>query len=106
MRHRAAGVALAVASDLNPGSSLSECLPLQMWLATTHYGMTVEEAWLGVTAVAARVLARPDLGVLVSGAAADFVLWDAGTPADVPYHYGVNLVHRVFKGGAEVAGDR
>ncbi|HTL34616.1 MAG TPA: imidazolonepropionase, partial [Kofleriaceae bacterium] len=54
---RAAGVPLAIASDMNPGSSHCETLPIQMWLATTHFGMTVEEAWLGVTRHAARALA-------------------------------------------------
>ncbi len=99
---RAAGVKLAVATDVNPGTSFSEALPLQMWLATTHYGMTVEEAWLGVTRVAAQVLGRDDVGRLAPGAWADFVLWDAEVPAEVPYHYGANLVERVFVGGRSV----
>jgi imidazolonepropionase len=36
-RLRAAGVPMAVGSDLNPGTSMCETLPVQMWLATTHY---------------------------------------------------------------------
>ena len=96
---REAGVPLAVATDLNPGSSLSESLPLQMWLATTHYGMTVEEAWLGVTRHAARALARSDLGWIAPGAAADLVIWDAAHPAEIPYHYGANRVRQVIKAG-------
>ncbi len=96
---RAAGVALAIGTDLNPGSSHSESLPLQMWLATTHYGMTVDEAWLGVTRNAARALGRHDIGRLAAGARGDVVVWDADTPAEVPYHYGVNLVHQVVKAG-------
>jgi imidazolonepropionase len=99
---RAAGVAMAVASDMNPGTSMSPTLPVQMWLATTHYAMTVPEVWLGVTRVAARVLARTDIGVLAPGARADLVIWDAETPAEVPYRYGVNLVRRVIKGGRVV----
>ena len=96
---REAGVPLAVATDLNPGSSLSESLPVQMWLATTHYAMTVEEAWLGVTRHAARALARPDLGWIAPGAAADLVIWDAGHPAEIPYHYAANRVRQVIKAG-------
>jgi imidazolonepropionase len=92
---RAAGVPLAIATDLNPGSSYSEALPLQLWLATTHYGMTVEEAWLGVTRHAAKALAV-DAGALVVGAAADLVLWRCSDPAEVPYHYGENHVDRVW----------
>jgi hypothetical protein len=38
---------MALATDLNPGSSHCETLPIQLWLATTHFGMSVEEAWLG-----------------------------------------------------------
>lgn len=96
---RRAGVPLAIATDLNPGSSYSEALPLQLWLATTHYGMTVEEAWLGVTRHGARALAV-DAGQLVVGARADLVLWKCSDPAEVPYHYGENHVDRVWVGGA------
>ncbi len=98
---RAAGVALAVATDLNPGSSLCEALPLQMWLAATHYGMSVEETWLGVTRHAARALGRADLGWLGPGSAADLVLWNADRPAEIPYRYGAGraLVHQVVKSG-------
>ncbi|HEY8143677.1 MAG TPA: imidazolonepropionase, partial [Kofleriaceae bacterium] len=98
---RAAGIAMAVASDLNPGSSLCEALPVQMWLAATHYGMTVEEAWLGVTRHAARALGRADLGWLGPGSAADLVVWNAERPAEIPYRYGAgrSLVHQVVKSG-------
>jgi imidazolonepropionase len=94
---------MAVATDMNPGTSMSESLPLQMWLATTHYGMSVTEAWLGVTRLAARALGRHDIGVLGPGTLADIVIWDAGSPAEIPYHYGVNLVERVIKAGRVVA---
>jgi imidazolonepropionase len=97
---RAAGVPLAVATDLNPGSSYCETLPIQMWLATTHFGMTVEEAWLGVTRHAARALAV-DAGVLAARRQADFVLWNAEQPADIPYRYGTSLVDRVFADGKD-----
>jgi imidazolonepropionase len=100
---RRAGVPMAVATDMNPGTSMSESLPVAMWLATTHYGMTVTEAWLGVTRLAARALGRHDIGVLGPGALADIVIWDAGSPAEIPYHYGVNLVERVIKAGRVVA---
>ncbi len=99
---RAAGVAMAVATDMNPGTSMCESLPVQMWLATTHYGMTVEEAWLGVTRHAARVVARPDVGVLAPGALADVAIWNAEVPAEVPYHYGDSTIERVYKAGRRV----
>ena len=96
---RAAGVPMAVATDMNPGTSLCESLTVPMWLAATHYGMTVEETWLGVTKHAARALGRHDVGVLTIGAAADLCLWEAETPAAVPYRYGSNLLWRVIKNG-------
>ncbi|HKA89937.1 MAG TPA: imidazolonepropionase, partial [Haliangiales bacterium] len=77
VRLRAAGCRFALGTDLNPGSSMSESLPLQMWLATTHLGLTVEEAWLAVTRDAARAAGRPEAGRLLAGAPADLVLWDA-----------------------------
>jgi len=99
---RAAGIPMAVATDLNPGTSYSTSLPLQMWLATTHFAMTVEEAWLGVTRHAARAL-RVNAGVLAPGAHADLVIWDCEDPAEVPYRYGTNLVSRVItRGGLDM----
>ena len=73
-----------------------------MWLATTHYAMTVEEAWLGVTRHAAAALALDNdggmktAGTLVPGATADLVLWRCSHPADVPYRYDTSLVDRVI----------
>lgn len=96
---RRAGVAMAVATDLNPGTSYCETLPIQMWLATTHFGMTVEEAWLGVTRHAARAL-RVEAGALVAGARGDCVIWSCERPEEVPYRYGTNLVSRVICAGA------
>jgi imidazolonepropionase len=99
---RKAGVPMAVATDLNPGTSYCETLPIQMWLATTHFGMTVEEAWLGVTRNGARAL-RLDAGVLQAGRQADLVIWDCEQPAEVPYRYGTNLVSRVItRGGLDM----
>jgi imidazolonepropionase len=96
-RLRAAGVPLAVASDLNPGTGWCESLTVPMWLATTHYGMTIDEAWLGVTRHAARALGRSDLGHLTPGAVADLVLWDTDEPADIPYRFTKSFVKDVFR---------
>lgn len=97
---RAARVPMAIATDLNPGSSYCEALPLQMWLATTHYGMTVDEAWLAVTRHAATALAIR-AGILTPGRRADLVLWRCADPAAVPYRYGAatSLIDAVYVGG-------
>jgi imidazolonepropionase len=99
---RSAGVSIAIASDLNPGSSNCETLAVQMWLATTHYSMSVDEAWLGVTRRAAKALALDGPGTLVAGAPGDVVVWSCEQPADVPYRYGANLVHAVYVAGEPV----
>jgi imidazolonepropionase len=78
---------------------MTESLPLMMTLACTQMGMTCPEAWLAVTANAARALGRIDVGRLASGLRADFVLFDAPDPATIPYHMAENTVSRVFKYG-------
>jgi imidazolonepropionase len=102
-RLRAAGVPLAIATDLNPGSSYAHALAPQLWLATTHYGMTVDEAWLGVTRHAARALGLEAVaGTIEVGRRADLVVWSCERPADVPYRYDSRLVSAVWIAG-EVA---
>jgi imidazolonepropionase len=98
-RMRAAGCVFALGTDCNPGSSFSENLPLQMWLACTHLRMTVEEAWLGVTRHAARAAGRPDAGQLVAGAPGDVVIWRCTDHRTVPYHYGVNHARTIVVAG-------
>ena len=97
---RAAGVAMAVATDLNPGTSWSEHLAMQMWLATTHFAMTVEEAWLGVTRHAATALGLGDAGVLAPGARGDVVVWKHDRPVDVCYRMGVSPIAYVIAAGS------
>jgi imidazolonepropionase len=98
-RLRAAGCRFALGTDMNPGSSMTEGLPLQMWLAATHLGLTVDETWLAVTANAAVAAGRPDAGRLVPGAPGDLVVWKTDDHRDVPYRYGANLVGNVVTGG-------
>jgi imidazolonepropionase len=97
---RAAGVAMAVATDLNPGTSWSEQLAMQMWLATTHFAMTVEEAWLGVTRHAAAALGLTDAGVLAAGARGDVVVWKHDRPVDICYRMGASPVEYVIAAGS------
>ncbi|MDB4958366.1 MAG: imidazolonepropionase [Myxococcales bacterium] len=96
---RDAGVPMAIASDLNPGSSHCETLAIQMWLATTHYAMTVDEAWLGVTRHAAKALGLSGPGTLVPGGPGDVIVWRCEEPAQVPYRYGASQVEAVFVAG-------
>jgi imidazolonepropionase len=73
-----AGVRVAVATDLNPGSAPSNSLGLALWLACTRQRMTPAEALRGATVEAARALRLDDgTGSLVPGSPADLAVVDA-----------------------------
>lgn len=96
---RAAGVPMAVASDLNPGSSPLASLTLAMNMACTLFRLTPEEALLGTTAHAARALGLTDRGRIGPGLRADLCLWNADHPAELSYRIGAtSLHHRIFGG--------
>ncbi|HEY3352028.1 MAG TPA: amidohydrolase family protein, partial [Polyangia bacterium] len=95
-----AGVPVALGTDLNPGSSMTESPSLMMSLACTALRMRVEEAWLAVTRVPADSLERPDAGRVAPGARADLVVWSCDDYRHVPYHLGANHVRTVLCGGA------
>jgi imidazolonepropionase len=73
---RRAGIALAVASDANPGTAPTESLPLSLAFAARAYGLSTDECLFGATAIAARSLALDDVGALAPGLRADVVGWD------------------------------
>jgi imidazolonepropionase len=83
-----AGCAVALGTDCNPGSSLTESQPLMMSLAVTQMGMGVEEAWLGVTRHAARAVGRNERGHLAAGAVADLVIWREADHRELVQHLG------------------
>ena len=99
---RAAGAAIAIASDCNPGSAPGTSLLLAMSMATRLFGLTTEEALLGVTRHAARALGLTGVrGALVPGAAADFVVWNVRAPEELGYWIGFNPRRTVVR-AAEV----
>jgi imidazolonepropionase len=100
---REAGVAIAIASDCNPGSSPAESLLLMLNMACTLFHLTPEEALTGVTRYAARALGwEATRGSLEVGKRADLVLWDIQHPAELAYHIGRNPCHRVLLAGVTV----
>jgi imidazolonepropionase len=102
---RAHGVPMAVATDLNPGTSPLRSVPLAMQLACSLFGLTPGEALAGSTVHAARALGLAGTrGVLARGAAADFVLWDCERPEALAYWLGARLARSVFAAGRLVAG--
>jgi imidazolonepropionase len=90
---------MAVATDLNPGTSPLRSLRLAMNMACTLFRLTPEEVLRGVTVNAARALGLADRGVLAPGMRADFVVWHARHPAELAYWIGDALAARVYVGG-------
>jgi len=104
---RAAGVPMAVGTDLNPGSSPVRDLWSAATLACLTMGLTPEEALAGITSVAARALGRPDLGRLEPGATADFALFapppgELADPRVFVQYLGDHAAEQVFVGGVRV----
>jgi len=98
-----AGVAVALSTDCNPGSSFTESLSIIISLATLQMKLTAAECISAVTVNAAHALNRTNLiGQLTPGYLADITLWDMEDYRELPYHYGVNLASRVFKRGKPV----
>ena len=87
---RAAGLRMAVATDMNPGSSPARSLLLMLNMACTLYRLTVEEALLGVTRHAAAALGLADRGVLAPGMRCDLALFRIEAPAELCYWLGGN----------------
>ncbi|MBX9269157.1 imidazolonepropionase [Chromobacterium violaceum] len=100
---RAAGVPMAVSTDLNPGTSPFASIRLAMNQACVLFGLTPEEALAGVTRHAAQALGRGAThGRLAAGCVADLLVWDIAHPAELAYSVGVPLLkQRVFRGEAQ-----
>jgi imidazolonepropionase len=96
---RTAGVPMAVATDVNPGSSPLASLTLAMNMACTLFRMTPEEALLGTTAHAARALGLTDRGRIAPDLRADLCLWQADHPAELAYRIGSTPLHSRIYGG-------
>jgi len=89
------GVKMAVATDLNPGTSPLFSLLLAMNMAATQFRMTVEECLLGVTRHAAAALGRSGhVGTLEVGKKCHLAIWDIERPAELVYRIGFNPLWR------------
>lgn len=96
------GVNIAIATDLNPGTSPALSLRLMLNMACTLFRMTPEEALAGVTLNAAKALGLGDThGSLEVGKVADFVAWKIERPADLAYWLGGDLDKRIVRHGVE-----
>lgn len=93
------GVAIALASDCNPGTSPVLSLIAMLNMGCTLFGLTPEEALRGITVNAAKALGLADIGTLEVGKAADMAIWDIGHPVDLAYYMGGNPCVGVVKSG-------
>ncbi len=96
----AAGAAIALATDFNPGSAFCESLPLVLSLACTKLRLDPAEALSAVTVNAAHVLGRAErIGRVATGYQADLVLLGAPDWRYIAYHLGTDGVQTVVRGG-------
>ena len=93
-------IPMAVATDLNPGSSPLTNILLATNLACTLFQLTPEEALAGVTRNAAKALGIADeVGTIEVGKKADFAIWDIDSPAELVYYIGHQPCRQVYKSG-------
>ncbi|MBD3617590.1 MAG: imidazolonepropionase [Gracilimonas sp.] len=97
-----AGALVALATDFNPGSSMTISMQLLMSMACTKMGMSVEEALSCATQNGAKALEKNKLGCITPGFQADILLLDSDNYRDLAYFFGENHVHTVIKKGEKV----
>ncbi|MDP2968624.1 MAG: imidazolonepropionase [Deltaproteobacteria bacterium] len=94
------GVVVSLSTDLNPGSSMTESLPLMMTMGCLFFRMTPKEVIQATTLHAARSMGQEkEIGNLDTGKKADLILLDIPNYRYLPYHFGVDHVELVIKDG-------
>ena len=94
------GCAVALASDLNPGSCFTNSIPLLIALGCIYMNMSIEEVITALTINGAAAVNRADsVGSLEAGKKADVVFLKYPSIHFLPYHTGINLVEKVMKNG-------
>lgn len=96
-------VAMAIATDANPGSSPINSIQLMLNMACTLFRLTPAEAIAGVTCHGAKALGlSSSKGQLALGYDADIALWNVTQPAELCYQFGVNPLSKLIKSGKVV----
>lgn len=97
------GVRIAIATDLNPGSSPLVSPTLAINMACTLFGLTPEEALAGMTRNAAAALGLDgETGTIETGKCADLALWRISRPAEIAYWIGLPGPERLYVAGRNV----
>lgn len=93
-------IPMAIATNLNPGTSPLASIRLMMNMACILFRLAPAEALAGVTREAAKALGKGDeLGIIAPGRKADLCLWDIDHPAELSYQVGTTpLKHRIISG--------
>jgi len=100
------GVAVALSTDYNPGSSPTENLQLAMQLGSLKLRMTPKEVITAVTINSAFSIDRGlETGSITPGKKADFVIFDTPNLEYIMYHFGINHTKDVYKNGIQVVRD-
>lgn len=95
-----AGCAVALATDLNPGSCFSGSIPLTIALACIYMKMSVEETLTALTLNGAAAIDRADrIGSIEAGKQGDVVILHFDTLDALPYYVGMNCVDVTIKNG-------
>lgn len=92
------GGAIAIATDFNPGSCVTNNLQMVMAIAALKLNLSPNEIWNAVTVNAAKAI-DVDAGTINAGDKANIVIWHAPNHEYIPYHYGINHVEKVIKDG-------
>lgn len=98
----AAGAAIALGTDHNPGTSGITSMSLVVALAVGVFKMSAEQALLAATVGGARSISRSDRGAVAASMLADLVLWDAEHEGAFAWAYGLKP-RRVWRGGVPIA---
>ena len=94
------GIPMALATDLNPGTSPVYDMATVMNMGCVLFGLTCEQALAGATINGAKALGLDRRkGSLETGKDADFVVWDIDAPADLSYQMGITPVNKVVIAG-------
>lgn len=96
------GALVALATDFNPGSSMTLSMQLLMSMACIKMGLSIEEALCCTTQNASRALQKNNLGCIAPGFQADILLLETADYQNTAYFFGENHVQRVIKKGEVV----
>lgn len=99
-RMKELGLPVALATDFNPGSSMTQNMQIVHTIGCIHLGLTPAECFTASTVNAAFSLGiADDVGIVETGKKADIIMFDTDDHRTVAYNFGVNHCHTVIKGG-------